>query len=59
MRIWNGLNVNDSVIYKNKEYRVTRLYELDNEKLCDLIYLEENQEKTLTRILVKECEKIK
>lgn len=59
MRIWNGLNVNDNVIYKDKEYRVARLYESDNEKLCDLIYYEENNEKILTGILVKECEKIK
>ena len=59
MRIWNGLNVNDNVIYKNKEYRVARLYESDNEKLCDLIYYEENNEKILTGISVKECEKMK
>jgi len=59
MRIWNGLNVNDNVIYKNKEYRVARLYESDNEKLCDLIYYEENNEKIVTGISVKECEKMK
>jgi len=59
MRIWNGLNVNDNVIYKNKEYRVERLYESDNEKLCDLIYYEENNEKIVTGISVKECEKMK
>ena len=57
MRIWNGLNVNDIIKYKNKEYIVKELYQEDNMKYCKLI---SNNElgTVLEKVPVGECEKL-
>lgn len=57
MRIWNGLNVNDRVKYKDKEYIVKELYEENNIRLCNLITNDE-QRFILKGISVKECKKL-
>ena len=57
MRVWNGLNVNDKVKYKDKEYIVKELYEKNNYKLCKLITIDE-ETNILEGISVKECEKL-
>jgi len=57
MRIWNGLNINDRVKYKDKEYIVKELYEENNIRLCNLIT--NNEKRTILKgISVKECKKI-
>lgn len=57
MRIWNGLNVNDRVKYKDKEYIVKELYEENNIRLCNLITNDERRI-VLEGISVKECKKL-
>jgi len=57
VRIWNGLNVNDRVKYKDKEYIVKELYQENDIRYCKLI---SNDELGILaeRVIVQECEKI-
>ena len=55
MRIWNGLRLNDRIIYNNKKYIVKKLYDEDNKRLCDLATLEEPDKNAMQGILVYEC----
>lgn len=57
MRIWNGLSINDKVIYKEKVYIVSKLYEQKGKRLCNLRSIEKNNE--LEGILIYECNKCK
>ena len=57
MRIWNGLSINDKVIYKEKIYIVSKLYEQSGKKLCNLRSIKEDNE--LEGIVVYECNKCK
>lgn len=36
MRHWNGLKINDKVLYHKKEYILLKLYENSEKKVCDL-----------------------
>jgi len=57
MRIWNGLNINDKVIYKGNIYIVSKLYEENEKRLCNLLSTEKNND--LKGIIVYECIKCK
>ena len=53
MRLWNGLKLNDIIKYHEMVYRVIKLYELDNKRVCDLQSLSDN--KVINAISVYEC----
>lgn len=55
MRIWNGLRLNDIVIYNNKKYIIKKIYDNENKRVCDLATLEELDKITLHGISVYEC----
>lgn len=55
MRIWNGLRLNDIVIYNNKKYIIKKLYDNENKRVCDLATLEEPDKILLFGISVYEC----
>lgn len=54
MRIWNGLAINDRVIYQGNTCVVTKLYEENDQRLCDLMVIG-NESREITRVLVSEC----
>lgn len=55
MRIWNGLRLNDIVIYNNEKYLIKKLYDNENKRVCDLATLEEPDKILLFEISVYEC----
>lgn len=55
MRIWNGLRLNNIIIYNNKKYIIKKLYDEDNKRVCDLATLDEPDKITLQGISVYEC----
>lgn len=55
MRIWNGLRINDIIIYNNKKYIIKKLYDEENKRVCDLATLDEPDKITLQAISVYEC----
>ena len=55
MRIWNGLRVNDIVVYKGNKYIISELYEEDNTRLCNLTSYDKEKERLLKGVLVYEC----
>lgn len=55
MRIWNGLRLNDIVIYNNKKYIIKKLYDNENKRVCDLATLEEPDKILFFEISVFEC----
>lgn len=55
MRIWNGLRVNDIVVYKENKYIITELYEENNTRLCNLTSYDKENERLLKGVLVYEC----
>lgn len=57
MRKWNGLIVNDRVMYNNTEYVLIKLYIEDDKKLCDLISLD--NKKKLKGISIYNCIRLK
>ena len=56
MRLWNGLNVMDNVIYHELEYIVEKLYEKDGKKVCDIVSKDENT-KRIKEVPVFDCTK--
>ena len=56
MRLWNGLNVMDNVIYHELEYIVEKLYEKDGKKVCDIVSKDENT-KRIKEVSVFDCTK--
>jgi len=56
MRLWNGLNVMDNVIYHELEYIVEKLYEKDGKKVCDILSKDENT-KRIKEVSVFDCTK--
>ncbi len=56
MRYWNGLKFGDYVMYHKKVYSVIKLYEKNNQRLCDLISTIDKI--TLKGISVYDCEKV-
>lgn len=56
MRIRNGLKINDYVMYHEKVYLVTKLYEEKDGKFCDLISKDTNE--VLTKIPIFHCIRI-
>lgn len=55
MRIWNGLRLNDIVIYNNEKYIIKKLYDNENKRVCDLATLQEPDKTLLFGISVYEC----
>lgn len=56
MRIWNGLNKNDIVLYRSKQWRIIDLIEKENNKLCKIESIDTNK---IEIVEINECQKIK
>lgn len=56
MRLWNGLKLRDYVTYHEKVYMVTKLYEENGNKFCDLLLLNTKQE--INGISIYDCTKV-
>lgn len=54
MRQWNGLRINDKVLYHELEYLLLKLYEYNGKKFCDLQPLTKERE-TLKGISIYDC----
>ena len=57
MRKWNGLIINDRVMYNNTEYLLIKLYVENDKKFCDLMSLHDKKE--LKGISIYECNRVK
>lgn len=54
MRHWNGLKINDKVLYHKGEYILLKLYENNGKKVCDLHPIAPNG-KDLKEISIYDC----